>query len=261
MRYRSQGQRIYGNEQSINQLRHGLILHIKPYGSGLTAPDISGYGYHGSLLNGASHAIGQNNKRNALQFDGVNDVCSVTGFNTQLSGSFSFSAWVKYGSTNLNSAVHGIITSEFATNYWAGLQIYQNKFTFALYDGTNNPVVQNAFIIASSEWWHICGVRDTVADTITLYVNGILAASATDTTNPAGIPSYSNLNIGRQVTSTNRWYEGLIDDARIYGRALSAAEVALLASPTTEPVTSIMRRSVTYDAPVSTNQSKFFQMF
>jgi hypothetical protein len=261
MKYRAVGQRIYGNEQSINQLRHGLVLHMKPYGSGLTAPDISGYGFHGSLLNGASHTIGQNNKRNAMQFDGVDDVCSVTGFNTQLSGSFTFAAWVKYGSTNLNSAVHGIITSEVASysNYWAALNIYQNKFTFTLFDGSANPAAQNAFIIASPEWWHVCGVRDTVADTLSLYVNGLLAASVTDTTTTT--PAYSNLNIGRQITSTNRWFEGSIDDPRIYNRALSQAEVALLASPTTEPVTNMIRRVVEYNAPVSTNQSKFFQMF
>lgn len=62
-----------------------------------------------------------------------------------------------------------------------------------------------------------------------LYINGILVGtgSATSGLTPAGS---SNLIIGKKSDSASNYFPGLIDDVRIYNRALSAAQIAAMYS-------------------------------
>ena len=77
-------------------------------------------------------------------------------------------------------------------------------------------------------WVHLCGVFDGSA--YHLYRNGALVASTADATTPP--PNIDTIwAIGArapQPDSLERLFQGEIDDARIYGRALSDAEVEAL---------------------------------
>ncbi len=74
-----------------------------------------------------------------------------------------------------------------------------------------------------TEWHHVAGVIDN--GTSILYVDGVRQAQegVVDLTDSAGI-AY----LGKQYGdgSSHRYWNGLIDDARIYYRALSAQEIS-----------------------------------
>jgi len=196
--------------------------------SGLTLRDQSRFSRHGTLTNGPTFAADQG--RYAMNFDGTDDYVAAGTMATNLSGSFMFSAWINPTGTELRAAVVSEVSSY--SNYWAFLgPDGTGNFQFALYDGTNNPRATSAY---STGWQHFAGVRNTSADTVELWVNGKLVSSIADTT--TSVPVYAALNIGRQIT-VNRPFAGLIDDARIYNRALSPNEIRTLAT----------RRGISYE--------------
>ncbi len=61
-----------------------------------------------------------------------------------------------------------------------------------------------------------------------LYVNGVLEATAT---NQKGFvtPTLSTLVIGARGTADDEYFNGLLDDVRVYNTALSADDVLMLA--------------------------------
>ena len=78
-----------------------------------------------------------------------------------------------------------------------------------------------------NRWYHIVGVRD--GNIITIYVDGVAGA----TTDTVGILTSEDVNtwsIGRlsDDPSYHRYFNGLIDEVRVYNRALSAEEIGEL---------------------------------
>lgn len=86
-------------------------------------------------------------------------------------------------------------------------------------------------------WTHYALVVNAGASTSSLYVNGVLAASVpwAIATNPAGTPT----RLGAQFGPYGEFFNGAIDDVRIYDGVLSGAEIASLANPVPEPATAL----------------------
>jgi hypothetical protein len=74
----------------------------------------------------------------------------------------------------------------------------------------------------SANWWsHVAGVYDGAS--ISVYVNGVLVGPATAASGQI-VSSAHNLQIGHDP-SNPRYFNGLIDEASLYNRALSASEI------------------------------------
>jgi len=90
-----------------------------------------------------------------------------------------------------------------------------------------------------NEWIHIdCGY-DNVSNTKKTYINGSLnvTTNTINTTDGAKvIASKHNTYIGARATTDNTgieaYFAGMLDDVRIYNRALSAGEVDYLSDST-----------------------------
>jgi hypothetical protein len=208
----------------------GLVLALdagntKSYTSGSTTWfDKSGNARNGTLTNGPTFSSANGG---SIVFDGTNDYVGST-LTSQISNSFTFSSFVRLSTFSTTSVPSGIVVSEVASysNYWAFLGTYQSKWHWGLYDGTSNPYIVSNIPPTTSLWTYITGVRDIVADTLYLYVNGILDSSTNDTTTSP--PSYSAFNIGGQVSQPggqNRLSNGSVSNTQIYNRALSADEI------------------------------------
>ena len=73
-------------------------------------------------------------------------------------------------------------------------------------------------------WYHVAGTYDAAARTLNIYVNGALDNGVLRGTVPASqVNSAVNVNIGRR--SDGFYFNGVIDEVRIYNRALTAAEI------------------------------------
>ena len=207
---------------------NGLVLALDAgnrfsYVSGSTTwNDISNNGNNGTLTNGPTYSSGSGG---SIVFDGVDDYCGLI-INSQLSNSFTFSAFVKLPIIPGN--VSGVAVSEVASygNYWALLGLYQYKWHWGLYNGNTNPYIISNISPILNTWTYITGVRNILTSTLYFYVNGNLDSSISDTTST--VPTYSAFTVGGQASNPfgqSRLFNGNIALTQIYNRALSAQEV------------------------------------
>lgn len=234
-------QRSFSTEQLDQRLRAGLVGHWIGGGSGLTWMDRSGYGNHGTLTNGPVWTLGPRGTQAGMSFDGSDDFVGV-GSGVVLSGQCTAAAWVCFRS--LSST--GVIFS----NTTAGGSGLEFQFEAGRTSGKLSVVWDNAVIgyntttLSISQWYHVAIVRSGSAGswTATFYLNGSKDGSASTASNP--IASGVAYSIGRPGAFNAQYLNAITADVRAYNRALSAAEVALLASPSFSPVIQPPRFSV-----------------
>ena len=97
---------------------------------------------------------------------------------------------------------------------------------FIVGDSNGETVTANSNInIADGNWHYLMGVKDVAKDLIKIYVDGVEKESIQDTTTASHTNSQA-LSIGG--LSGSGFFNGLIDDVRIYNRALTPAEITAL---------------------------------
>ena len=73
-------------------------------------------------------------------------------------------------------------------------------------------------------WYHVAGVYNAPARTLDIYVNGVLDNGVLVGKVPASqFDAAVNVNIGRR--GGGFYFQGTIDEVRVYDRALSQAEI------------------------------------
>lgn len=184
----------------------------------------------------ATTAAGKFN--NAGTFDGVDDnaVISVEGSPADVGSttdSYSFAVWFNSTMDCNNAALQCIIAGK---DDGSGAYPYKFDYTlterveFKFSDGTNtiSTFSPSGVSYADGRWHLAVGIRDVAADTISLYVDGKLLDSQTDTTT-ATMDNADSISFGNGGSGyTERDYSGLIDDVRFYNYPLNAAQVNLL---------------------------------
>jgi hypothetical protein len=216
-----------------SSLRQGLVGCWVPSlgASGLTLIDRSGRNNHGTLTNMG----GQDNWRAsgsgvALNFDGANDFVLGTSSNGFPVGSAarSLSVWFKM-SANSNAEFIA-----YGGNTFSGCR-------FALYRDTTTGVgVEISGSGAASAWtydnlWHhLATTYDASANNATacsVFLDGVRMPVTTSATGISINTVKTPVTIGAISGATSSYnLNGQIDDARIYNRALTPAEIRLLAS-------------------------------
>ncbi|MEZ6095168.1 MAG: LamG domain-containing protein [Pirellulaceae bacterium] len=100
-----------------------------------------------------------------------------------------------------------------------------NDIVAAIHNGSGWDTLLTGVQI-SSDWNHVAMTFDDTANTLSVYLNGNLV-STLSTTNSIVYSLGTDTFIGRHGNgSTGYDFNGLIDDARVYTRALSADEIA-----------------------------------
>lgn len=190
--------------------------------SGTQATDSSGNDNHGTI-NGATWT---NNSisGNALEFDGIDDYVehgdqASLNFGTN---DFTLEAWVKADSNQQSYTCiieKGNPLCDGCPPGYA-LSVDGGKIRFSL-DGSSNlgdvdKVYVDALPYLDNQWHHIAGIRN--ASNIYLYLDGLQVASGPN--NLRNVDVSANLWIGY-----GKSFNGIIDEVRIYNRALSAEEI------------------------------------
>ncbi len=217
-----QGGRIgaYGYVPTLIDLNKGLVAYYPLDGS---ANDSAGSN-DGTEHDGVSYSSGLSGQ--AASFDGVDDYIELLDLSsTFLVGApITISLWVKS-----ESDVGGYIVGgdpgggpDFALGhhmYPTGSQgLYAMAYGNTPQLITNEPVEQN-------RWYHVAYGLDASGSFI--YVDGQLK----DTSPIRSLYNRDKLTIGRRVLGIPHYpFNGLVDDVRIYNRALSTTEVAQLAT-------------------------------
>jgi chitodextrinase len=126
-------------------------------------------------------------------------------------------AWVRPSVTL--SGWRSVVTKDVDRYYLMGSSNPQNRPAAG---GTFNTTNQNVFGtagLAVNTWTHVAATYDRT--TIRLYVNGVQVATGAQTA--AISTSTSALTIG--ADSYGEYFNGLIDEVRVYNRALTVAEI------------------------------------
>lgn len=187
-------------------------------GSGTTTADSSGNNNNGTV-NGPAWATGHNG--NALNFDGTNDY--VTMLNPTIlnfTGQITLSAWAKPDST---SGSRYIVAHGYSSSSEVFLRYDNGNYQAGSWNGSNHMVTASASGDVGN-WVHVVAVYNGTAWKI--FRNGTLLATANDTV--GAIQVGADWNIGAAANGTGRFFDGVIDEVRIYNRGLSDAEVAAI---------------------------------
>jgi|GEM_PF-3832615 len=185
-------------------------------GTGSIAYDNTAYGDNGTISGATWNDGGLNG---SLTFDGVNDHISVSNStNLEISNSISVEAWIYRDSQSRDEMVVSKRSGEtgFALWFYWGI----NKALFNT-GNTDFNAVCSTTDIQSGVWYHIVGTYDGTVRKI--YVNGVLENSVTATGQLSS--NTANLEIGKYNLSNTHYFDGAIDEVKIYDRALTAEEV------------------------------------
>lgn len=192
-------------------------------GTGSTAYDASSNANNGTI-NGATWTTTAQGGSNALDFDGSNDYVSLGGLD--VSGSaMTLAAWIRLdtitGDPRFISKADGVMENN---HYWmvSNSSGGGNVPRFRLKTGTTtSTLIADSGTFSVGAWAHVAATYD--GSTMRLYKDGdpigSLAKSGTIATS-----SSVDAWIGANPDSSN-FFDGIIDEAAIYSRALSEAEI------------------------------------
>jgi hypothetical protein len=191
-------------------------------GSGTVAGDSSGYGNDGTLLPTGSEPQWVDGKYDkALSFDGVNDYVNCGNKpNLEIAGNqITLSAWVKKAAAVPVGGGFSIISKNRYSKYFLWITDSQ-KPRFSLTTTTTKDLDATT-VTVSDTWYYLSAVYN--GSTMKIYVNGILENEIAQSGNIAS--TTQPLTIGRDLTYGLWLMNGVIDEVRVYNRALSAPEV------------------------------------
>jgi len=211
----------------------GLVGHWTfDEGEGTTARDSSGKGNHGKIVGGAKCAKGK--VGGALEFDGIDDFVDLPDGFADLTKGLTFAVWAKPVKTNglwprfIELADAGgrynIVLARRDMSDDLRLEVYHGT----LVRGRSHPNVTATGAIEQSTWQHFAATIDRTG-LAALYKNGVEVARY-----HVGLPVKTNRTVnrvGRSCFDRDARYKGLMDDVRIYNRALLPEEIRLLAHP------------------------------
>jgi hypothetical protein len=214
---------------------YGLVGYWKfDEGSGNTASDSSGNNNTGTIYGPTwdTGKIGQ-----ALKFDGTDDYVSISPLNISGITSLTVSAWIKSPFDQIGYVLHNGYNGEFVlhngerpfdgsvSGRYPNLASFSVKLQDAsIWDVYSTPLTPNTWHCFTGVWIKGASLR--------IYVDGVLMGENDSIPdyylyNPG--PAY-NPRIGAYPYTEPDFFEGLIDEVRIYNRALTNGEIGILYS-------------------------------
>lgn len=209
----------------------GLVLHLsfdKDTVQGDTVRDLSQEGNDAIIHGDAELDAGKFGE--AISFDGVDDFVEVPltdSIKFTEGSTFSAQAWVRTeDSPTQNDGILGNYKQSTDALWMLSVSgddaALRGKMGFSVRDvgRSHSAGVRSPDFLNDGQWHHLAGVRDQAQKKVRFYVDGVLIDEVDDQTED--INSGQSVWIGEHLS---RFYMGLIDDVKIWNRALSANEI------------------------------------
>jgi hypothetical protein len=222
----------------------GLVAYYPcEQATGTTLPDLSGKNHDGTLAGATGFAAGQ--VGNALVLTATNGIDGGTssgGYATLAAGlllgatEMTVSAWFKINSTvgydNFQRVFDFGTSSSTSSMYFtprnaSGLPQFTIRFRPEAGAEIKQDLISTGSAIAANVWYHVAVLLDATGGHI--YLNGVsVASSTTMTMRPADLGAMPNNWIGRSEFPNDPYFDGMIDEFRVYNRGLTSSEIATL---------------------------------
>lgn len=199
-----------------------LVSHWKMNDNAANATVDDNYGSNDGTARNNTSAITTNGKINsAIKQITVNDYisCGYSGLPSLTASPLTISAWIKIARTDANV---GFLGWGKASQYYIATLIYQRKLQIS------NAVDQNLFgttLLDDDQWHHIVFVW--TGSSGSAYVDGAVE-TLTGTLTKTTQNGVNRCDIGSFEGIAGTGWTGGIDDVRVYSRALTADEAAML---------------------------------
>jgi hypothetical protein len=204
--------------------------------NGIMALDESGHGNNLALVgDNASWTQDAKVGAGALKLSG-SSYAETAGPVVDTSRSFTVAAWVNFSAIEKKGcqtvvAIDGTKVSAFylQLNHLAG-----DRFVFARREKDDDELhmksiwARSGAAVVRNAWYHLAGVYDAAAQTISLYVNGKLQES-TPFTSAWRATGKTSVGRGLYSQTNSDFVRGTVDDVRIYAAALTADQIQALA--------------------------------
>jgi len=218
---------------SITAQEIGLFAYWKfDEGSGFIAGDSSGNGKDG-IIDGATWTTGKIG--DALSFDGFDDWVDVPDdISTK---HITLEAWIyPTGVYDIGDQGSPIITKETGrgTPPWSESFAWRLRITPHTHklqlqcftptgEGGGSAVSDTE--LQMGKWYHVAGTYDGTETRV--YINGNLEGSYVAPISEPLVTSTLPTGIGHLPNWSVQWFQGIIDEVRVYGRALTSGEIAI----------------------------------
>lgn len=177
---------------------------------------------HGTLTGGASFTSGLQGK--AVQLNGSNGYVALPPGLMSSVNDFTIAGWVKLNASSTWARLFDFGTG--TANYMFLSPVSgSSTFRYAIkVNGGAEQQINSSASLPANEWHH---VAITLSGTVgTLYIDGVAAGTNSSMSNKPSALGTTTLNyIGKSQFSADAYLNGIVDEFRIYNRALSATEV------------------------------------
>jgi hypothetical protein len=189
-------------------------------GSGTVLNDLSFSGHNGTVNGATWSTSGKYN--GGLSFNGTSSYVATTLPISTLSSGFTVTAWV-YCDPSVSDWAW-VIGEDTGGFFFIGKSANGNDI-HAGADGILNAQDFTSSTITTGSWQHWAWTWDgtTSANGIKIYINGNLTSQARAT--GTSTQATTNIRIGARNPSFGEYWKGMIDEIRIYNRALTQADV------------------------------------
>jgi arylsulfatase A-like enzyme len=175
-----------------------------------------------------------------LSFDGVDEYATIDNFSGILgTNARTMAAWIKTSNTNSSGPILGWGSRNNGAKW-----IWLHNAT-----GQTRLEVESGFIVGTAivnngQWRHVaCTFESDGTPNVTdakFYVDGVLDTISSTSSRTINTAENGDVKIGSDVQS--RYFDGRIDELRIYDRVLTASEIAALAVATNQSAAAWHRR-------------------
>jgi len=194
-------------------------------GTGTTVTDLSGNNLTGTIVGAKWTTSGKYGS--ALSFNGTSNYVDLGNpALLKLTGSMTLEAWVQAAGNppddgQIIAKSDGAGGWQFKTSPDTGPETFGVAVSAS---GGASAQRYSTTVRTLNTWYHVAGVYNSATGTLDVYVNGVLSSGTLRGTIPAAqFDQAVNVNIGRRTGGY--FFNGLIDEVRIYNRALSQAEI------------------------------------
>ena|GEM_PF-2464289 len=194
--------------------------------SGIVAYDSSGGENHGTLINGPVWITGR--IYGALQFDGVDDFVSLPiGSVISSLGSCTITTWVNFSGPGVGWQRIWDFGSDEAYNMFLTPFSGAGNLRFAITKWSSGGEYQlNAPSALATDWHHVAVVIDGATKDMQMYLDSGVVATGTTQVLPRDLGNTTQNWLGRSQYSADPYFNGSLDDLRIYNWAMTPSEIA-----------------------------------